>query len=290
MGIVSVNEKKTDRSFGVDERGLYSYRRTWEVTTDRREVGPIAVRNAVPVAVGDVYEYGTSGDDWYERDALSIALRKSGACADADSGLYWLVNVDYGSAEAALIPAADPIQMRPRVRRFSTKYQEPAYWDVLGNPIVNSATDPVHPPPMRTTSHRMMEISRNELVYSDAIAAVFEDRINLDVFYGNDPGTVLCQTIGSEEAFHPIIGPYFIVNYLFELNLLYWNRPILDQGFYKLDADTGERRHILVDGVPATAPVPLDGNGRPFKPGLGLEYYLEYPLYAGAVFALLGLE
>lgn len=293
MAIISVNEMKTDRGFTVDQNGIYSYRRSWEVTSDNRLYSNIAAREAVTVNVGDIYEVGSVGDAWYEKDQTAIAVRKTGVCADRDTGRHWIVNIDYGSAEAALIAGSDPLQMRPTVRRYSTKYQEPAFVDAYGRPCTNSAGDPYSPAPNRTVSHRMMQITRPQLLYSDAIALAFEDRVNLDVFYGNDPGTVLCQTIGSEEAFHPAIGPYFMVDYLFELNLRGWNAPLIDQGFYYLDALTDERRQILIDNVPATYPVLLNSFGSVLQASFikqGIYFTREFELYAGAPFADLGLE
>ena len=54
-------------------------------------------------------------------------------------------------------------------------------------------------------------------------------------------------------------GNYWVVEWTIEYNPDTWQAKILNQGYRQIVS--GVRRNILIDGAPATAPVPLDSSG-----------------------------
>jgi hypothetical protein len=113
------------------------------------------------------------------------------------------------------------------------------------------------------------------------LADTYRDTVNLATFFGSPPGTVKCKSITAKRAWSPNVagGYYWVVTYLFEFNRDGWTSRPLDLGFRQLVS--GTRRQIIIDGQPATSPVPLNGSGGVLAPG-GTPVFLAFELYPAA--------
>jgi hypothetical protein len=293
VAVSSVSEIFKGRGFSGDARGTSTYARVWRVITDGRKTGSQAVRDAVPVYVGDAYEIGSGSDAWYEVDVFAIAARKRGE-PEGEDGKTWLVTVDYESLNAESIAGiGDPTLQPPKFAWSSNRFQGPTDFDVSGNVIRNSAGDPFNPPAFRDASRPMLRVTRAELSFDDAVAVLYRDSINADLFFGHASGTAKCHEIAGEDSWHNTIGRYWLVTRDFEFDFDGWNKPFIDMGLRsKAPGSFGDREQILADGVPITSPVLLNGDGRPLKAyevNDGVFYTLDYPLYVERDFDDFGL-
>lgn len=291
--ILSVKEIFGGRGSEQAQTGARSYRRQWRVITTGMKCGPKQVREAVPVSLGDPYEYGEVGDPWYEKDDNSLAIKIAADERDPD-GKGWIVSVDYGLADPADFGGIDdPTLAAPKKTWRGNRTEEIVDIDVEGRPIVNSAGDPFDPPITRPRSKGSLVVVRNERTYDDLLASAFRDRVNEFEFFGLEPGTVLCVDISAESAFAQSIGEYYVVTYEFEHEPKGWNPQVLDRGLRKLNATTGDREQIQIQGSLATSPVLLDGLGAPLaeeRVADGEAIYLDFSTYESADFGEFGFE
>jgi hypothetical protein len=297
MGIVSISEIDGARSAGRDQRGNKTYGRGFRVVTDHPRTGPKAVRDAVPVAIGDYYRNGSDaevGQSWYEEDdkiyCLEVAVKPEGA-ADAKQ---WIVELKYGVADPASFGAIDdPTQLPPKISWSGVRRDEVVDVDEDDKPVVNSAGDPFDPPITRDASSPTMVVTRNERTYDDGIAVQYRQSVNEAEFFGHAPGTVKCADIRAESADSPSIGRYYVVTYEFELVDGSWQPEVLDLGLRQRNTTSGAREQIVIDGTPATSPVLLDGQGQPLAADAvtgGAYFLLSFKTYKTRDFASLGLE
>lgn len=252
-----------------------TYRRSYRARSTAGE-SEAEVLDAVVVALGDV---GSAHPDDASASVQSIQV----SCQSRD-GTDWSVEVEYGPIRPG---ESSPLLEEPEVDWGLAAYQRIADADRDGNPIVNSAGDPYDPPLTRDDSRPLLTIVRNEATYSPLLADAYRDTVNLATFFGAPAGTVKCKSITAKRAWSPLVagGFYWVVTYLFEFNRDGWTSRPLDIGYRRLDG--ANRRQILIDGQPATSPVPLDGAGGVLTPG-DPPVFLAFELYPEADYAAFG--
>lgn len=266
--------EKNPRSFSMNERFERSYTRSFHVQTDNSTVGPVQIRAALAVTIGNTYSTG------YEEDLGAVLLGMDLQSA-ADDGCQWELTLRYG------VPGRDlyesPLDEPAQVDWDGEQFQRPRDQDRDGNAIVNSAYDPYDPPVMGDDTRPTLTVSRNQTDFSNTLAANYRDHVNSVEFLGWDPGTVKCSKITGRQQWHPNVTghKYWQVTYVFQFDPDGWDSKPMDQGFRKIVA--GARRQILIDSIPVTSPVPLNGAGGELAPG-GTPVFQSFDIYPEADF------
>lgn len=139
--------------------------------------------------------------------------------------------------------------------------------DVAFKPLQSSAGEIFVPPPMTDESKLILTITRNEDINTPVLltSTLFQKAVNLDVFWGLNPGQVKCQCITAQRQNKQLpdgdVFPYLRVTYLFHAKDT-WDIQLLDKGSYykfrktamdpftkqKFMTDDGQPRDGLLDG------------------------------------------
>lgn len=265
-------------SFGDDMSRRWV--RRFEVMTDDRTMGPLAVLFCPGLPAMFTPYQGPGG----EFDTLAL-LRKYDPRQDDDNPFKWWVDCEYstapvsGNAQAGQPDggAGDPgsgvaggggggASLDPTLEppEWSWDFEETQYAppkDLDDAAFVNSAGDPLDPPPTVPVGYRVLSYARNQATF-DYSTGTYDYAVNNDVFQGYQPGSVLCLPPVAKRVLR---GPlrYFRVSYKFKFapSILgeFIPRRYLDQGFNYLDG--GVKFPILVNSFHPAREQLLDGAG-----------------------------
>lgn len=278
-----------------------SYRRRFLVTTRYPGVGPGVVREVAKlifgVEIGCTYARGRWGvDPFAETDINSFCVGIRAYCSGVD-GCDWVVDVAYEPIDPQVFDEFidNPLLAPPEIDYQTIKYERALDVDYdsatiastgKGKPVLNSAQDPFDPPVMRDHSRFVMTVQRNEaidvrqavsgVVWDDSIPEKYNDTINKYTFFGRDPHRVKVDSITGRIAWHPGLydpsaspaksGYFAQVTYVYHIDRNGWDAVVVDRGYRKLNTTTHKQEQILVNGIPATSEVLLDGTGQPANP------------------------
>lgn len=270
MAVISVRELK-ERQGSIDQAGKTSYSRVFRVETNDPDDGAKTARIAVGISVGDLYATPN------ESDSNAYCTSVSANCV-SDDGLSWEVTVEYGPLPDN--PLTEPVQYAWSFQQF----EKPTDFDVFGNAIVNSAGDPFAEAVTKDDSRPVLTITRNEPApFAADLAYLYRDAINATPYLGAGPGQVKVSNISATSQHDDFWGEYVQVQYEFHFSAEGWDKRILDAGFR--EKIEGELKNILVQGVPASEPVLLDGNGRKL-PSDKPPVVRKYQVYPKAPFSI----
>jgi hypothetical protein len=190
---------------------------------------------------------------------------------DAEKPTHWTATAKYGVStwQGGVSGGGDnsnPLDQIPVPVWTSERYEVPMDEDVEGDTIVNSAGDRYSPPQMQFVYRQTLIYERNEADFSQALANVFRNTVNVATWNGIPAKEIACTNITGTPMFHPIIGIYYKVKYEFEL----WDggitgpdaatRKVLDAGWNEVVG--GERVPIINKDLSVPGDVPLlDGAG-----------------------------
>lgn len=168
--------------------------------------------------------------------------------------------------------------------------------DVAFKPLRSSAGEVFVPPPMMDDAMLILTITRNEDLNSPVLqtSALFQNAVNLDGFFGLNPGQVKCQCITCQRQTKQLPDgttyAYLRVTYLFHVKAT-WDIQLLDKGSYYLFqssimAPVTKQKFITDDGQPRDGL--LDGNGGKLADGAAPVFLTVRP-YSWLAFATLNL-
>ena len=255
-----------------------TYTRQFRAVTNNATIGPLAVREALPVSIGN--SFVSRGDI----DKGSFCQEITVTCTDTD-GKQWDATATYGPYDAANQPQ-NPTLRPLKITWSSTVREKVLVADSDGNAVLNSAGDPFDPPVVVDEYYPVVTIGRAEMTNDPALNFKYRSAINSDVFLGADPGTVKCVPIEAELAFDQDIGWYYNKTYRFEFDQGGWNKGSLDQGLRSLAG--GIVSPIFAKGVAITEPALLDGSGKAL-PVSGAPVFLDFKRYASLPFAIFNI-
>ena len=187
-----------DRSSTQDSRWKRVYRREFQIVTNDKNIGARAVREALPVSIGNTYS--TRGDI----DLGSFCQNITVQCTAVD-GKQWSATADYGPYDATTDPAS-PIERPLKVNWSWVVRERPLMTDSDEKLICNSAGDPFDPPAVVDDYYSVLTIQRCEMTNDPTLNRLYRYATNLDVFLGADPGTVRCFPIEAELSKDQDIG------------------------------------------------------------------------------------
>jgi len=262
---MEIHELQVGRSGGVSlGNGFESHHtRVWKVKTDT-VVGDVAVRSAVGVNLGDVYDTGL------EFDNFSFCSSIECSC---ESETIWNVTATYSQWDPDY-NQINPLDNKPRVSLEWQPEDVVIDVDLEGNPVVNKAGDPFDPSVMRSYNIGILRIQQNRAELDRSLIFDYQDAINLDTFCGFEPGTVRALPVGfhSDYANGTKFYPH---NFQFMIDRRGWNRPIANVGLRELV--DGQVQPIMLGGVAATSPVPLDEEGLAIPPPVDSSSIVQLP-------------
>jgi hypothetical protein len=263
MAVIDVREIFQARDHDIDFLFRRNYTRVFRILTDDAHTGARAVRESLPVKLGDYYQTVT------ESDRGSLCMGGKIQDEGADDGKSWIATVQYGPLSPLDWGAGGPSPMdKPmEISWDAIRLDEVCMYDVDGNPILNTALDPyIDPPVTRDGSRPMLILVRNEPSFNEDFVESYRDAINVDEFWGKAPKTMKVEKIAGQRVNQPDYGWYYTVRYEFAYNSKTWVKDIVETGYRQLSTDGTRREQIIINGIPPTSPVTLDASGRYFKP------------------------
>ena len=177
----------------------------------------------------------------------------------------WQIELQYGTRNP-LEHAIDgnPLHLPTRFSFEPATEEVPAFEDVDGNPIVNSAGDPYDPPLMRRVLRAKLKVRRNESPSAVNLPTLLalSNTLNMAAWNGFPPKTVLLEPLQLPEAeFSQVTQQfYFPFQYEFSINFDTWVKQVINAGVRELDS-SGNLKQITINGQPVSNPVPLDKEG-----------------------------
>lgn len=281
MAVISCNEIYDGRGarfevqFDSNGRGKWirSAQKTYQVITDSAFTDEFTVLSATGLPLA-----GSRHPSQLGVYAMGFEAQPDGS----EDGMGWVITVSYGIFDPDKTQE-NPLDERPRLSWDRAQFERVVEKDTGGNAILNSAGDPFDPPVTLDDSRPVLTITRNEASFDTTLAESYKDCVNTDVFFGWPAGQVKVGAITAEEQWSDYLNDtYVVVKYEFHFNPNGWQKSILDQGYRAKSGAT--RKLILIDGQPATSPVPLDGSGAQLS-ATGTPVFLAFTVYPTAAFA-----
>lgn len=244
-------------------------------------------------------------------------IRRSCRPESPGQKLHWIFTAEYSTRWPNL--AENPLN-DPAVTEWTTEtFQRPIWKTIAGEAIVNSAGDPYDPPPEKDDSRWVSVTKKNianavpdwifsyqDAVNSDAFTidgeSIAAGRAKISAIHLGDTQernsiqyrtvTVTIHYRGENEALGSGSGSYGSGSGGDEIDP--WDLDILDAGLREWvpSASSGLYTESLrkirsgADGLPVTAPVPLDGEGHKLEdPTPDTEVFLQFKVYRDKSFA-----
>lgn len=233
--IDSVNQESTD------------FTRRFLVEADSYTDGPLGAYNAVGIPrPGTNYVFGTEFH-------LRSKAREYSAERKEPNSLIWIVEVKYSvkaDEDEEDNPQNDPLLESPEITLTTERVEEAILGSydqstggLWGEGLLNSASEPFNPPPVRDVVRQKLEITINRDI-SFPVAATIENylnRVNSAAFFGWEAGSVKFQGLSASKQTRKLefdgetyYQDYLKLTYTFEKRDT-WKLKILDAGSYYID-------------------------------------------------------
>lgn len=262
MAIAWTRENVKERTFSGKNGESYVLRRSFMVRTDDPSQSPIDVVGACGVVYGD------------EHPDYSFAVMKSFDCKPADdSGLLYAVSFEYSAPDLKDTnsnPGASDDKI-PTWSASSSVTTGPVTKDIDGNPITNSAGDPLEGVEMEKAEFRLTltQYFPDHTVWAPG-SREYTNTLNNAAWNGGEAGEWKCQGSSAKlniDNSDGAVAVYWEVNIEFAYRKGGWDPVLLDMGFAeRCDGDGNptsggdQRRQIKgQDGKPVRQPVALIG-------------------------------
>jgi hypothetical protein len=287
MAIVSVQETLNNRNSSARVRDTVSYGRSWAVKVDNPGEPLLNISNAVPVQFGDYHPEDTSVI------ASQVDIRASGDVLLFEVNWTYEVpgaidSIDAGETQPP--PSNDPSDPgggRPvtsipaDVWSGTTSLAAvPVTKDLAGNPIVNSANVPI-PDQAAMRPFGKLELTRSyeSLAQLTAEISAYTGTVNAGAWAGTGPRTWLCEGCRwskQSQTMGKTLLVFYQATWSFSFDAREWILEPIDRGYMEKDG-SGGLKNIMVNGEPASDPVPLNnGVAAPGTTPNILTYYI-YP-------------
>lgn len=290
-----------DWNMSRDEQGHRTYRVAHLVRGEYGD-GPAAalLTPGLPVP-GNVWAIGTDTDlwAWCRQDATVSRWSPKGG----EKGRFWKVEQTFSTKpnkKCSEYQFEDPLTEPQRVSGSFIKFTEEATTDFNGNPIKNSAWEPIRGPNNEWDGGRpQVTIEQNVLNLELPLLCSLIHTLNEDVMWGLPARCVKLSEASWEKKYRGFCYVYYTRRFTFDIRFDTFDRNVLDEGTkalrgkwdmrrdsptfsqYVLDADLLERYgddEVEMAGNPANfirykdprgenGKTILNGAGRPFDPG-----------------------
>jgi hypothetical protein len=307
MGLYTAPQLEDDEST-IDDQYVRTYTRTYRVYADLAS-DSWYVRNNLGIAIADSHPNDTRA--LCKAIKVKLATKTAVAFQDVTNptnthngslAFSWLATVEYGLWNPLDHSAdGDPVNQPLRYRLEGVNTPEPV-WETIADedgvkhPVVNSAGDYFDPPVETDVLRLTLRVQRNEAGPSIATILELANKVNDAEWNGFPARTVkLDPIVLPEREYSQVTGAiYYPMEYTFQIRFDTWDKIVLDQGKRRLVESSGTTtlENILVDGIPTTSDVLLDGSGqalpRPVDPAAVV--YKSFEIYQKTDFGALDMD
>lgn len=212
-------------------------------------------------------------------DHAAARLSNLTAQSASEDGSKFIVTVTYSTLQSDTNnPLSEPLDIQWSYVQFETAVTR----DISNRPIVNSAGLPFASPIVKDDSRPVLTITRNQALFIPAAYAGYKDTVNSDSFLGAPPKTVKFSPPQARIVRDNIWGDYWTVTLIFQYNPDKWTKRVLDAGTCELV--DGALKNIVIQGVPTTEPVLLNGSGQMLTNPDGA-YFHKFDIYPALPFS-----
>lgn len=309
MAVTEVIEQLPGAMGGWSLQSGYALTVRLKVKADKSD-GPMTIFAALPVNVGDAYQYPltkTATETAAELFVQNVSL--DGATPLADGTVMWTATVAYsrldpskdGGGPVGEDGKRDPFAAPPRLTWRSQVEEEAKILDRDGEWILNKAGDPFDPPIVVPRSVVVAVVRRVEREFSKDWIEVYEGHINSGTWLGFAAGEVLCQQITSDREWNEdVAGWVWNTEYQFAFKKSLtatngkiiragWAASVINAGMRQLDPSSSKKVACLTDDkIPVSQPVLLKTTGAQADPD-EKPNYLQFNVYPTANFAGLNM-
>jgi len=181
-----------------------------------------------------------------------------------------------------------PLDEPDKVSGSFVKFTREAISDKDGDPILNSAHEPIRGPTVEIDDNRpTVRIEKNVSVLPLETFSEFVDTLNDSELWGLPARSVKLSNVSWERKLFGVCFFYYTVIYEFDIDFTTFDRTILDEGNVTLkeggtqsdprdynqykDAEQGENRRVVLDGAGDA----WDGTDDPGPGGQVIQFYEE---------------
>jgi hypothetical protein len=287
----TVNEIAREQTAEKDVGG-YKLSRVWLVQLDSHLWGPYSAIEAVTA--------DPNGADIGDAHPLSpfIFLQRFGNPSVEENRKVWRVTGEYDQSGTPSWPG-NPLQAPAQIAWSSATHTEPIVQDVNGDAVVNSAGQQFDPPLTQERRVLVATITYNIEQWSAATAATYQGTVNIAATVIGNVNVAarmakIIEINGTQQYYNDT--PYWTVVTKVEITTEVWatgqgwDRQVLDQGLYGLDADDKFGILVTEKGEDASEPLLLDGAGHALDPQTAAPHFLTFRVNRETNFAPLNLE
>lgn len=226
-----------------DADGYREYKLTHLVRAGVND-GPFNVLNTPGLPLpGSAWIIGNDVDlwSWCRPDAVvTIHQEKEG-----DANLYWRVEQTFSnkplprdSQRCQDVAIEDPLLEPQRVSGSFTKFTEEATTDRDGNPIKNSAHEPIRGVQAEFDQNRPnVRIEQNVAVLDLALCTSMVDTVNDGPLWGLPERCIKLSNFSWERRFYGLCYIYYVRSFEFDINFNTFDKDLLDEGTKVLNGD-----------------------------------------------------
>lgn len=283
-----------------DAEGHRTYQVRWKVETTAGE-GPAAAMQCAGLPLpGRLYLINQDVDIW-AFCTLKTTVKPHGV--EDELPKYWIVEQEFttrppkgtdgtasgGAGSCRDQQITDPLLEPQKMSGSFLKFTEEAAFDRFGNRILTSSWEPIRGPQVEfESSFHQIVIEQNVIDLQLAMCDAMKDCVNATPLWGASPRMVRLANFDWEMKTHGLCYKYFTRRFTFEVNVLGFDRDVLDEGKkclrgrWDTDPTSGTYRQYTVDsGMNHYNPshfdkfidfngnvsdVILDGAGKPYNP------------------------
>lgn len=207
-----------------DDEGYRTYKLISRVRTNSLLDGPATVLQCAGLPQpGATWNYGNDVDTWaWCRPTASVKI-----CTPKEKGHEWEVTQTFSSKplppnqqRCNNTPIEDPLLEPQKISGSFNKYTEEASIDRFGNPIVNSAWEPITGPQAEFDANRTsIVIEQNVLDLQLAVIDALKNTVNDDTMWGVPRRCIKLSEVTFDRKFYGQCFPYYTRKFTFDVNI-----------------------------------------------------------------------
>lgn len=238
-----------------EDDGNRTYHLTYKIKTDVG-VGPLTVllTPGLPVP-GALWNLGTDVDHW--------AWCKWGASSKPvlsdESSPTWTVEFTFSTKpdkRCQSVPVENPLLEPTKISGGAVKYQEEASYDRFGNPIQNSAFQPIKGPTVEFDADRhQIKVERNVPILDLPLLEALIETVNDSPLWGLPARCVKFSTYNWSRKFYGQCGIYYTLSMDFDIRGDTFDRSVIDKGTKVLSGHwDGKNANWVLDDIGGVTP------------------------------------
>lgn len=272
-------------SANIAEDGTRTYTQVLYLESDSSSDGPgLALRATGVPSKWDTYAFGSEGD------TRAYLMSKSVTRPHGPDAKVYHVTLNYSTLTREQRKWIDhPLDRPAEVSSTFKSITSIADKDTSDAAIANSSGQVFDPPVEKDDARKVLRVTRNFGSYNGGLSYI--NRTNSDAYLGAAVGTLRVTAFDEVRAFEEygvegseIEVEFWIRTVEMEYRPELWTKKVLDVG-----TKDSNGKDLLINGIPVTTPVLLNGSGAVLSPQTGTPTYRSFTVYQTANFASMGL-